>query len=196
MTEMSETPPEATRPKRRPMGCLLRALIAIAGAVALVIAIGFAFDQGDNADQPQHGYDAGQADAYTPGTVNYLEAQHVFVTRLPDGGFVALYDLSTRQQELGGDCRLQFQDTAGVGTLDPLPGITGAIVEECNGIRAVWRADGMYAFGADYGDLDRFGTSVDAAGHLVIDTDSRSCTRSRGVIGVKPYDKRRCEGAR
>jgi hypothetical protein len=196
MTETNATPQDATPPKRRPMGCLLRALIAVAGVVVLVIAIGFAFDQGDNADQPQHGYDAGPADAYARGTVNYLEAQHIFVTRLPDGGFVALYDLSTRQQELGGDCRLQFQDTAGVGTLDPLPGITGAIVEECNGIRAVWRADGTYAFGADYGDLDRFGTSVDAAGHLVIDTDSRSCTRSRGVIGVKPYDQRRCEGSR
>jgi hypothetical protein len=196
MTGMSETPHDATPPKRRPMGCLPRALITIAGVVALVIAIGFAFDQGDNADQPQHGYDAGRADGYTPGTVSYLEAQHIFVTRLPDGGFVALYDLSTRQQELGGDCRLQFQDTAGVGTLEPLPGITGAIVEECSGIRAVWRADGAYAFGADYGDLDRFDTNVDADGHLIIDTDSRSCTRSRGVIGVKPYDKRRCEGAR
>jgi hypothetical protein len=193
---MTETPHDATPTGRWSMGCLLRSLIAIAGAVALVIAIGFAFDQGDNADQPQHGYDAGQAAAYQPGTVNYLEAQHVFVTRLPDGGFIALYDLATRQQELGGDCRLQFQDTAGVGTLDPLPGMTGAIVEECNGVRAVWRADGKYAFGADYGDLDRFNTSVDAAGHLIIDTDSRSCTRSRGVIGVAPFDKRRCEGSR
>lgn len=178
------------------MGCLLRAAIAVAIGIALVIAIGFAFDQGDNADQPQNGYDAGLADGYTPGTVSYLEAQHIFVTRLPDGGFIALYDLSTHQQELGGDCRLQFQDAAGVGTLDPLAGMTGAIVEECNGIRAVWRADGRYAFGADYGDLDRFDTSVNTAGHLVIATDSRSCTRSRGVIGVAPFEKRRCEGSR
>ena len=39
---------------------------------------------------------------------------------------------------------------------------------------------------------DRFGTSVDGAGHLIVDTSSRTCTRSRGVIGVPPFDERTC----
>ncbi len=174
---------------------MTRAAIAIVVIIAVVIAIGFAFDQGDRAGQPERGFIAGMAQSYAPASVSYLEAQHIFVTRLQDGAFVALYDVSPRQQELGGDCRLGYQDTAGVGTLDQLPGIIGAIVEECNATRAVWRADGMYAFGAGYGDLDRFDTSVNARGELIIDTSSRSCTRSRGVIGVAPFDQRRCEGA-
>ncbi len=56
----------------------------------------------------------------------------------------------------------------------------------------MWRADGAFAFGADYGNLDRFNTSVDGAGHLIVDTSSRSCTRSRGVIGVPPFDEKTC----
>jgi hypothetical protein len=163
--------------------------------VAIVVAIGFAFDQGDNADQPVHGYDAGVADTYEPATVTYLEAQHIFVTRLQDGGFVALYDLSSRQQELSGDCRLHYNDNATLGQLDQLPGFTGAIVEDCNSTLAVWRADGTYAFGIGYGALDQFGTSVNGDGHLIIDTSSRSCTRSRGVIGQAPFVSTRCDGA-
>lgn len=191
--EPAAAPRTGLRP--RAFGCAVRGLIAIAAVVALVVAIGFAFDQGDNADQPVPGFDAGPAESYLPATVNYLEAQHVFVTRLTDGTFVALYDRSTRQQELGGNCRLFYDDNAGLGTLDQLPGIRGAIVEECSGRRGVWRADGAFAFGAGYGDLDRFDTSVDGRGELIIDTSSRSCTRSRGVVGVPPYDSRRCDGA-
>ena len=188
---------EGVRTRRFGMrvGCLARVLIAVAVVVAVVIAIGFAFDQGDDARQPSEGLLVGHANSYQPGTVTYLEAEHMFVTRLQNGDFLALYDRSSRQQEIGGDCRLIFDDTAGVGTLDQLLGITGAIVEDCNSSRAVWRADGRFAFGAGYGDLDRFGTSINAAGELIVDTDSRSCTRSRGVIGVAPYDLRRCQGA-
>lgn len=195
MSDSRDVPLRPTAPGRFRRGCVTRILIAIAVVVAAVVAIGLLFDQGDRADQPDHGFNAGAADAYPAASVSYLEAEHIFITRLENREFVALYDASARQQELGGDCRLHYEDTAGVGTLDQLPGITGAIVEECNSTRAVWRADGMYAFGAGYGDLDGFGTSVNARGDLIIDTSSRSCTRSRGVIGVAPFDERRCEGA-
>lgn len=194
MTTENEPPAPGKRP-RTPAGCLLRVLIAIIVAVAIVIAIGFAFDQGDNADQPETGFNVGPAAGYQSGTVSYLEAEHIFVTRLTSGEVMALYDLSTRQQELGGDCRLHYEDVAVTGTLEPLPGISGAIVEDCNNIRAVWRADGVYAFGVGYGDLDRFATHVSPAGDLIVDTSSRSCLRSRGVAGVPPYDARQCQGA-
>ena len=173
-------------------GCLLRVLIAIAVPVAVVVAIGTIFNQGDNADQPVHGYEAGPAGAYAPGSVTYFEQQHFYIVHLHDGGFVALYDRASKQQELGGDCRVSYDETAGVGTLDPLPGTIGAFVEECNSSRSVWRVDGMFAFGSGYGDLDRFGARVNPSGDLIIDTDSRTCTRSRGVIGVEPFDVKRC----
>jgi hypothetical protein len=191
------TEEHAEKTSRRPSlgGCLVRLLVVVAVLTAIVVAIGFAFDQGDKAEQPQTGIDAGPAEGYQRATVSQLEAQHVFITRLQNGDFIALYDLSARQQELGGDCRLIYEDTAGVGTLDQLPGISGAIVENCNNVRAVWRADGTYAFGVGYGNLDRFATSIDAAGNLIVDTSSRSCTRSRGVIGVAPFDAKTCEGA-
>ncbi len=186
----SETP-DAPRERRR-FGCLLRLAIVALVAVAVVVAIGFLFDQGSDSVTPERGYDAGAASGYQDGSVVYAEAQHLFIVRLQDGTFIALYDKSSKQQELRSDCRITFDDTATLNKLSPLPGITGAFVENCDGLRAVWRADGAFAFGAGYGNLDRFGTSVDGAGHLIVDTSTRSCTRSRGVIGVPPFDERTC----
>lgn len=182
---------DAPRGRRR-LGCLVRLAAAVLVVVAIVVAIGFLFDQGSDSVERDRGYDAGAASDYQDASVVYAEPQHLFVVRLPDGTFIALYDKSSKQQELRSDCRLAFEDAASTGNLAPLPGIAGAFVENCEGRRAVWRADGVFAFGAGYGNLDRFDTSVDAAGHLIVDTTTRTCTRSRGVIGVPPFDERRC----
>ncbi len=184
---MAEAPP-----KRRRFGCL--AMIAVGALVvtALVVGIGFLFDQGSGSVDSQRGYDAGAASGYQNASVVYQEQQHLYIVRLQDGTFIALYDKSSKQQELRGDCRVAFDDAATPGTMAQLPGITGAFVEDCDGLRAVWRADGKFAFGAGYGNLDRYGTSIDAAGHLIVDTSSRTCTRSRGVIGVEPFDVATC----
>jgi hypothetical protein len=191
---MSETGSPAPAPKqaRRPLGCVTRAVIALALLVAVVVAIGYAFDEGSGADQPQHGFDAGPASAYQSPSVTAFEAEHLFLVRLPDGSFTALYDRSAKQQELQGDCRLVYDETAGLGTLDPLPGLLGGFVEGCDGAHAVWRADGAFAFGTSYGDLDRYAARVDGAGRVIIDTGTRSCTRSKGVIGQEPYEKKTC----
>jgi hypothetical protein len=189
---MNEAPPAEQPARSGRLGCLLRLAIAVVAMVGLVIAIGTIFNQGKDADQPASGYDAGPAVSYQPATVNQIEPQHLFVTRLQDGTFVALYDRSSRQQELHGDCRVVFDDTAGIGLLEPLPGITGGFVETCDDARAVWRADGEFAFGSGYGNLDRFPTSVDGNGHLIIQTDTRTCTRSKGVIGVPPFVEQQC----
>lgn len=173
-------------------GCLLRVGIAIVVLVGVVVAIGTIFNQGDNADQPVQGFVAGTAPALPPGSVNYFEQEHIFLTHLPNGQFVALYDRSSRQQELHGDCRVRYDETAGIGTLEPIPGTTGAFVEECNNARAVWRIDGQFSFGNSYGDLDRFDVRTDAQGRVIVDTTSRTCTRSRGVIGIPPFVVRRC----
>ncbi len=192
MTTDEAPPPEPAKRRPRLGGCLPRIVVGIVVVIAIIVAIGFAFDEGDNADQPISGFDAGNAEAFPTSTVNRYESQHLYITRMPDGSFIALYDKSARQQELHGDCRVMFQDTQGAGTLEPIAGISGAFVEDCNNARAVWRADGTYAFGVGYGDLDRFGTSINNNGDLIIDTSSRSCTRSRGVIGVEPFDITRC----
>ena len=193
---MSAEPPSASKRTFSAGGCLLRAVIAAAAITGIVVAIGTVFNEGDDADQPVHGFLAGNVTTFPPGSVNYFEQQHVFLTHLPDGGFVALYDRSSRQQELKGDCRVHYEDAAGTGTLEPLPGTTGALVEDCNSGRAVWRVDGTFAFGNGYGDLDRFDVRIGANGDLhpdvIVDTESRSCTRSRGVIGIAPFDVRRC----
>ncbi|MBI5290118.1 MAG: hypothetical protein HY873_14180 [Chloroflexi bacterium] len=192
---MTQDTADAAPPVRRPGcggGCLLRGLAAIAVLVAIGVAIGLIFDQGGKATQPARQYVAGPAAEYKLGDVNQFEPQHLFLVRLPDGEFLAFYDKSSRQQELGGSCRLRYDETAGVGTLEPIAGLGGAFVEECEGSRAVWRVDGKYSFGNGYGDLDRFNVSVDDAGDVVIDLSTRSCTRSKGVPGIEPFEVRTC----
>ena len=189
-TGQKETPAEpAPAQRQRRGGCLIPLLIVAAVAVALFFIIGFIFDEGPNAQQPLHGFDAGPASSFQPATINQFDEAHAFLTRLQDGTFVALYDKSPRQQELGGDCRVHYDDHTQLGPLPQIDGFTGALVEDCEGqSRSVWRADGEFAFGAAYGHLDTYKTSVNSGGDLIIDTDTRSCTRSRGASGVPPYD--------
>lgn len=186
----------SARPAKRAAwwrGCLLRLLIVLAVLVALFFAIGLAFDQGPGAlERSSSDFNAGAAEEYARGDVTYIEGRHVFVVRLDDGGFLALYDKSPKQQEIDSDCRLRYDERAQLGGLAQLPGFAGAFVEECEGTRAVWRADGERAFGAGYGDLDRFQTRIDGD-DLIIEMDERTCTRSRGVPGVPPFDVTTCD---
>jgi len=186
---------QSARPRRRRgLGCLTRIVLVVVVAVGIIVAIGEAFDQGKDAGQPETTYDAGKLEDYQRGDVTYLDLQHIYIVRLPDGEALALYDRSSRQQELGGDCRVAYDETAALTGLSQTPGMVGAFVEECGDLRTVWRVDGTLASGAGYGDLDRFRTTVDASGELLIQTDSRSCTRSVGVPGVPPYRVTRCSG--
>ena len=184
--------PSSARRRLISGGCLLRIVVVAVAVTGIVVAIGTIFNEGDDADQPVHGHVVGHATTFPPGSVNYFEQQHFFLANIPDVGFVALYDRSSRQQELNGDCRVHYEDTAGIGTLAPLAGTTGALVEDCNNARAVWRLDGAFSFGNGYGDLDRFDVRTGPQGDVIVDTESRTCTRSRGVIGIAPFDVRRC----
>lgn len=175
-------------------GCLLRLVIATAIVTAIVVGIGFAFDQGTKA--PATTYDAGPAKEYPVGVVIPVESEHLFITRLQDGRFVAVYDKSPRQQELRGGCRVRYDTTSpALGSVPQLPGFSGAFVEECGSqARTVWLADGTFAFGAGYPgvNLDRYATRVDSNGNLIVDLTTRSCTKSRGAIGVAPFDVQQC----
>lgn len=190
----------AVRPRRLRgrSGCLIRGAIAFAAIVGLIVLVGETFDQGDDADQPARGLNAGPADEYARGDVNQFESEHVLLTRLADGEFLAFYDRSPRAQELSIDgCRVFFDETASLGTLDPLPDIEGAFVEDCNDARTVWRADGVFAFGAGYAGvpLDSFETNLNDAGELIVDTRNRRCTQSLGAPGIPPFVERTCRGA-
>lgn len=190
---MKEVPEEPASPRRRSrLGCAGIALAALAATVGMVVLIGETFDQGGAARQPVRKFDAGPAENYQPADLSYLQVIPVYVVRLQDGEFLALYDRSPKQQEIDGACRVHFDEFASLGAAEPVPGIRGALVEDCEGIRTVWRPDGNFAFGAGYGDLDRFEVAVDNNGNLIINLDARTCTRSRGVIGAPPFDVRRC----
>ncbi|MEX2225564.1 MAG: hypothetical protein WEB52_03840 [Dehalococcoidia bacterium] len=185
---------EAGQPERGRWvrGCLLRALIAIGVLVVVGLAIGLAFDN-DDANVPTDDVNAGPAENYERGDVSYIASEHIYVTRLEDGTFIALYDKSPKQQELNSACRVFFDEFAQLGPLEQLAGIKGAFVEECEATRGVWRADGERAFGAGYGDLDRFNTRTNDEGELIVDTGTRTCTRSRGT-GVPPFTETACRG--
>lgn len=189
--------PEAPRGRTPRLGCVTRILLAIAAAVAIVIVIGETFDQGKDADQPSRGFSAGVAEEYARSGVTYFETRHVFIVRLADGSFLALYDKSPKQQELGSGCRVRFDEQAQLLGIEQLPGFAGAFVEECEGqtARTTWRADGARAAGGGYGDLDRFETRLEDDGTLFVKTSTRTCTRSRGADGLAPFDVRTCKGA-
>jgi hypothetical protein len=189
---MNEEPlASAARPRLR-FGCLTRMILAIAAAVALVIIIGETFDQGAPDNPPSDLLDAGPAEEYARSDVSQFELQHVFIVRFENGSFLAFYDKSSKQQEVGRDCRIRYDETAQLTGLPQLPGFSGAFVEECGDLRATWRADGKFAGGAGYGDLDRYQTEVNETGNLIIDLGTRTCTRSRGVAGQPPFDTRTC----
>ena len=185
-------------PRRLPAlgGCLVRGLAVIVAAIVLVVVIGETFDQGRKAGAPPQGFTVpGLAEDYERGDVNYFDLEHVFVVRFPDGTFRAYYDRSSKRQELGGDCRIEYHEMALPGRLEQITGMRGAFVEECEGVRAVWRVDGRLATTSSYGDLNRFATRITDDGELFVDTSERNCTQSVGVPGIEPFEEKTCGGA-
>ncbi len=199
---MTGAPSAQEAPKRQGgraprLGCVTRIVLAIAAAVAIVVVIGETFDQGEDANQPSRGFNAGTAEDYARSGVTHIDTRHVFIVRLADGSFLALYDKSPKQQELGSGCRVRFDEQAQLLGIEQLPGFTGAFVEECEGqtARTTWRTDGTFAAGGGYGNLDRFETRIEDDGTLFVKTSTRTCTRSRGADGLAPFDITTCKGA-
>lgn len=197
--ESDAAPEDPIPPRRLPplRGCLVRGLAVIVAAIVLAVVIGETFDQGKQADAPPQGFNAGLAEGYPRGDVSdgFVDSEHVFIVRFPDGTFRAYYDRSSKRQELGGDCRIEYDETALPGRLEQVTGMRGAFVEECEGVRAVWRVDGRLATTSSYGDLNRFETRITDGGELFVDTSERNCTRSVGVPGIEPFEEKTCGGA-
>ncbi len=177
--------------------CFLRFVIGITAAVVVIVLfIEFVGSIGSGSSDGRSEFIAGPADEFALADVNAFEPEHILLVRYQDGSFRAFYDKSSKQQEVPGEtCRIFYEETAAIGTLEQTVGMRGAFVEECVGVRSVWRVDGAYSFGGNYGDLDEFGTRIDETGALVVMTDTRSCTRSVGVAGIPPFERKECAGA-
>lgn len=194
-------PEEPIVEPRRRLGLLRGCLLTIVGVIAVVVllvALIEVLSDGDEAGAPVQGFTLpGVADDYARGDVNYFDIENVYVVRYPDGSFRAFYDISSKRQELsgGGDCGIVYDEMAVPGTMEQIAGMRGAFVEECEGTRAVWRVDGVLATQSSYGDLNEFRTSINDDGEVFVDTSSRTCTKSKGVPGIPPYENDRCEGA-
>ena len=177
-----------------PWGCALRVTFAMFALLALAFVVTVVGSFLDDTDNPEVAttINVGSAEGYEPGSVIHYDVEHIFVVRLAGGEFIALYDKSPQQQERLGDCRVRYDEDRLPAGLDQLPGMEGALVEVCNELTTIWRVDGQFASGTGYGNLDRFETSIDQNGDLLIDISERTCTRSRGVPGIPPYDETTC----
>jgi hypothetical protein len=191
----AEAEAEAPEPSRSWLGCGLRVALGIVAVFGLLMAATFLgsliFGDTDLREEPST-LNAGTAEEYAPSDLTYFDLDHIYIVRKADGSFLALYDRSTRAQELDRDCRVRFDETLEPVPLEQLSGFRGAFVEDCDGGRTVWRVDGQLASGSGWANLDRLNTSVDADGNLIVDITQRTCTRSRGVVGVAPFDEQTC----
>jgi hypothetical protein len=132
---------------------------------------------------------AGPVDGFVPGTITYFQLEHVYVVRLMDGAFLALYDLGPRMQALYDEnedptwlqCRalLVEQDARLFTELGrPPSGFENVVLREpCHG--ATWDAAGTRLFGPATGDLDRFPIAV-VGDKLHIDVGARRCMNPVG----------------
>lgn len=184
-------------PRRRRIslrGCLLIGVAALAVSIVAIVA-GIEFLGSDTpGDGGARFVTLGEAEAFPNSEVQFFEQHNLFIVRLANGDFLALYDKAPRQQQPAKECRVAWDDTAALNTLPQLEGFRGAFVDDCEGARAVYRADGEFAFGAGFGRLDRFDTRITDAGELQVDLSERPCIRSRGVPGVPPFVEETCSG--
>jgi hypothetical protein len=161
------------------------------GAIAtFFVAVGLLlyFKPGSGSPAPDI-FVAGPVDGFKPGTLTYFQSEHVYVVRLMDGAFIALYDLGPRMQALFNDsqdpiwlqCRVAIvEQDAGLFTAlgTAPPGFEGVVLREpCHG--ATWDAAGLRLFGPATGDLDRFPVTV-VGDKVHIDVGARRCVNPIG----------------
>lgn len=129
-----------------------------------------------------------EADAYAPGTVDFVGEENLYLVRLAGGDFLALADLdAANRARPERRCRvapLPVTDTRLPGILERYGGRMSAAAagttlvfrEECDG--AMYDVTGL-RLDADGRNLDRYPVSIDQAGHVVVDTSKRECSERR-----------------
>lgn len=140
-----------------------------------------------------------QAEAYGPGTVQYVGQHNLYIARLLDGRFLALDDLdAANRANPARRCRVAPIPAAdpnlpslvaryAARMSDPARGSTLLFREDCNG--AIYDFTGV-RIDTDGPNLDRYPATVDTAGYLVVDTSQRQCTRREGTAAFLPRDCR------
>lgn len=139
------------------------------------------------------------ADAYAPGTVDFVGEENLFLVRLADGDYLALADLdAANRARPERRCRvapLQITDTRLPGILErygsrmsaEAVGSTLVFREECDG--AMYDVTGL-RLDAEGPNLDRYPVSVDSTGHVVVDTSKRQCSERQEL---NPFAPRNCQ---
>lgn len=172
------------------LGCFFMAsvVVVLAGIVAFAIVF---LESG--ADTGQIELDA--AEAYAPGTAEFVGEHNFFLVRLPDGSFVALDDMdAANRASQGTRCRVGLVDLADAGAgisseqlrarMSPeAEGSNSVLRETCLG--AVYDIAGVRLTG-DGRNLDRLFVEVTGRGRVVVDRSERSCSARQGSNWSSP----------
>ena len=141
------------------------------------------------------------AEAYGPGTVQFVGAHNLYIARLPGGAFLALADLdAANRANPARRCRVYPIPAADPALPALLDRYRGRLSTEARGSTLIFREDcngAIYDFtgirlDADGPNLDRYRTSIDPNGYLVVDTSQRTCTARSGPAEAvqRPCDPR------
>lgn len=189
---MAQVPDEGVQNARPPvlLGCV--AVVAFVVAVFGLFAFLIVF--------LESGADTGKvrledAEAYAPGSVEFIGEENLFLVRLADGEYLALADLdAANRARPERRCRvapMQLTDARLPGILerygsrmsDDAAGATLVFREECGG--AMYDLTGLRLDGEGR-NLDRYPVSVDGTGRLVVDTTKRRCSQREQLNPFAP----------
>lgn len=173
---------ESTPSVRPPvaLGCLGAAFavaLVVFGAVFLAVFLDSGADTGK--------LELELAEAYAPGSVEFVGERNFYLVKLPDSTFFALVNLDaanrTAEQRqcriaplVGNDPRLPALLQQFGARFDPrVAGGQLVFREDCNG--AVYDATGLRLSG-DGRNLDRYGVELKDSGRVVVNVSERICT--------------------
>ncbi|MBE0609562.1 MAG: hypothetical protein IH609_09290 [Dehalococcoidia bacterium] len=189
---MAQVPDEGVQNARPPvlLGCVsaLAFVVAVFGFFAFLIVF------------LESGADTGKvrledAEAYVPGSVEFIGEENLFLVRLADGEYLALADLdAANRARPERRCRvapMQLTDARLPGILerygavmsDDATGSTLVFREECDG--ALYDVTGL-RLDIDGRNLDRYPVSIDSAGRVVVDTAKRQCSQREQLNAFAP----------
>ena len=180
--------PETVRPPVF-LGCFFAAAALVIVILGAVFFIKF-LESGANSGQVT----LDVPDAYAPGNVEYNGQHNFYLVRLRDGSFLALSDLdAANRANQARRCRVQITDLNGALTVpketltarmsDAARGSSVVLRETCNG--AIYDLAGA-RLDADGPNLDRYPVSVSKAGHLLVDTSTRTCSQRTAGDAFSP----------
>lgn len=172
------------------LGCFFAASVVV--VIAGIIAFGIVFLE-SGADTGEIRLD--QAEAYAPGTAEFLGEHNLFLVRLADGSFLALDDLdAANRASQGTRCRVGLANVEASGLGASPQTLRSRMSPEAAGSRAVLRET---CFGAVYDlagialledarNLDRYTVEVTGSGIVVVDRSERTCSVRTGNQWFSP----------